>query len=161
MHCKDVCLSPHHPRTTDDRWGNRLHCTAKINSLTQIFKYGQSIFCLSHRPIFIFLWFIPSLGVHSPCHQQSPDSTPSATKTAEAEPASTTAVQLIDTKGGYMIRKWPAKHSRPKTQHPKTTFLVKAEACFRFLWFMPSLGVRSPCSLVYLASSLLSLEYSK
>ena len=33
---------------------------------------------------------------------------------AEAEAASTAAIELIDTEGGYMIRKWPAKHSTPK-----------------------------------------------
>ena len=42
---------------------------------------------------------------------------------AEAEAASTAAIQLIDTEGGYMIRKWPAK-----PQHPKTTFFVTAGA---------------------------------
>ena len=34
----------------------------KIHSHSQIFRYGGSIFCLPHRPIFRYLWFMPSLG---------------------------------------------------------------------------------------------------
>ena len=39
-------------RTTDAQKGNSLHCTArpKIQSQSQIFKYGRSIFCLPHWP---------------------------------------------------------------------------------------------------------------
>ena len=41
-------------RTTDPQRGNTLHCTArpKIQSQSQIFRYGQSKFCLPHRPNF-------------------------------------------------------------------------------------------------------------
>ena len=40
----------------------------KINSHSQSFRYGRSIFCLSatSAQIFRFLWFMPSLGVRSP-----------------------------------------------------------------------------------------------
>ena len=39
----------------------------KIQSQSQIFRYG--IFCLPHWPNFsdTYLWFMPSLGVRSPC----------------------------------------------------------------------------------------------
>ena len=37
----------------------------KIHSHSQIFSYDRSIFCLPHQPR--FLWFMPSLGVRSPC----------------------------------------------------------------------------------------------
>ena len=40
----------------------------KIHSHSQIFRYGRSIFCLPHWPK--FLWFMPSLGVRSPCLKQ-------------------------------------------------------------------------------------------
>ena len=41
----------------------------KIQSQSQIFRYGRSIFCLHHRPNFsdTYLWFMPPLGVRSPC----------------------------------------------------------------------------------------------
>ena len=40
---------------------------SKIQSQSQIFRFGQSIFCLPHRPNFCrYLWFVPSLGVRSP-----------------------------------------------------------------------------------------------
>ena len=40
-------------RTTDAQWGNRLHCTAENQTPNPKFLgtgYGQSIFCLPHRP---------------------------------------------------------------------------------------------------------------
>ena len=46
----------------------------KIQSQSQIFRYGRSIFCLPHWPNFIdywFYWFMPSLGVHSPWYERS------------------------------------------------------------------------------------------
>ena len=39
-------------RTTDAQKGNSLHCMAKVQSQSQIFRYGGSIFCLPHRPNF-------------------------------------------------------------------------------------------------------------
>jgi hypothetical protein len=40
----------------------------KIKSQPQILRKGQSIFCLPHWPkISDFFWFMPSLGVRSPC----------------------------------------------------------------------------------------------
>ena len=39
-------------RTTEVQRGNSLHAWPKIHSHSQIFKYGQTIFCLPHRPIF-------------------------------------------------------------------------------------------------------------
>ena len=39
-------------RTTDARWGNAFTARPKIHSHSQIFRYGGSIFCLPHRPIF-------------------------------------------------------------------------------------------------------------
>ena len=101
-------------RTTDAQWGNRLHCTAENWLPRPNFKVRpEHILSVTSAQIFMFLWSIPSLGVRSLCHQQSPDSTPSAE--VEAEAASTAAIQLIDTEGGYMIKKWPAaNHSTLK-----------------------------------------------
>ena len=39
-------------QTTDAQRGNFLHCTAEIQSQSQIFRYGRNIFCLPHRPNF-------------------------------------------------------------------------------------------------------------
>ena len=39
-------------RTTDAQWRDRLHYTPKINSHSQIFRQGRSIFCLPHHPKF-------------------------------------------------------------------------------------------------------------
>ena len=48
-------------RTTDARWGNRLHCTAE-NQLPP-----EHILSATPTQIFRFLWFMPSLDVRSPC----------------------------------------------------------------------------------------------
>ena len=59
-------LSIHQPGHGLQTPGEEIAFTArpKINSDSQIFRYGWNIFCLPQ--IFRFLWFLPSLGVHGP-----------------------------------------------------------------------------------------------
>ena len=46
----------------------------KSTSHSKIFRYGRSIFCLTHQPNFFrYLWFMPSLGVRSPWAHTSYD----------------------------------------------------------------------------------------
>ena len=45
-------------RTTDVQRGNSLHAWPKIHSHSQIFKYGQNIFCLLHRPTFSDIFYL-------------------------------------------------------------------------------------------------------
>ena len=56
------------PQTTDARWGNCLHCTAENQLPLPNFKVRtKHILSATSAQIFRFLWFMPSLGVRSPC----------------------------------------------------------------------------------------------
>ena len=52
----------------DTRWGNRLHCMAENPLPLPNFKvWPKQISSATSAQIFRFLWFLPLLGVRSPC----------------------------------------------------------------------------------------------
>jgi hypothetical protein len=59
-----------YPRTTDARWGYRLHCTAENQSPIPNTYIGtaEAYFVCHIGPKFLFYLFMPSLGVRRPVH---------------------------------------------------------------------------------------------
>ena len=56
------------PRTTDAQRGNSPHCTAKNSlPLPNFWVRPRHILSSTSAQLFRYLWFMPSLGVRSPC----------------------------------------------------------------------------------------------
>ena len=95
----------------------------KITPTTKFLDTAEAYFSSTLVQIFGFFGFMPSLGVRSPCHQRSPDSTPSATKGCRGWGCQYRSHTAHWHEGEYMIRKLLAKHKNHIFSYGRSIFV--------------------------------------